>query len=159
MILDADGINAFAGRLSDLAERSQETILTPHPGELGRLLGRSTREVVDDRLEATRRACDESGAIIVLKGHLSLVADPLGGIYVNPTGNPGMATGGSGDVLAGMIGSFCAQGHEPLAAARLAVFLHGLSGDLAADSFGELGLAAGDLIARIPEAIARLSAS
>lgn len=159
VVLDADGLNAFAGRLVELSERREETILTPHPGELARLLGISIEEVLSDRLAAVRRACQESGSVVVLKGHLSLIADPLGGVYVNPTGNPGMATGGSGDVLTGMIAGFGSQGHESLGAARLGVFLHGLAGDLAASTVGEAGLTASDLAKRVPEAIERLARS
>jgi NAD(P)H-hydrate epimerase len=159
MVLDADGLNAFAGRLGELAEREAESILTPHPGELARLLGTSTEEVLEDRLASVRRACAESGAVVVLKGHLSLIADPLGGVYVNPTGNPGMATAGSGDVLTGMIAGFGSQGHGPMGAARLGVFVHGLAGDLAANSVGETGLTAGDIVRHVPEAIERIARS
>ena len=159
VVLDADGLNCFAGLVEELSERREETILTPHPGELGRLMGVSTDAVLADRVAAVRRASQAAGAVVVLKGHLSLIADPLGGVYVNPTGNPGMATGGSGDVLTGMIAGFGAQGHEPLSAARLGVFLHGLAGDLAAGKVGETGLTAGDLAERVPEAIERLALS
>ncbi|MDH3744910.1 MAG: NAD(P)H-hydrate dehydratase, partial [Acidobacteriota bacterium] len=112
LVLDADGLNAFAGRLADLASRSAETVLTPHPGELGRLLGVQTAEVEKDRLAAVRAAAAKSGAIVVLKGHLTVIAEPGGDVSVNPTGNPGMATGGSGDVLTGVIASLIAQGHD-----------------------------------------------
>jgi NAD(P)H-hydrate epimerase len=159
VVLDADGLNCFAGLIDELSGRREETILTPHAGELGRLMGISTDAVLADRVAAVRRASEASGAVVVLKGHLSLIADPRGGIYVNPTGNPGMATGGSGDVLTGMIAGLGAQGHEPLDAARLGVFLHGLAGDLAAGTVGETGLTAGDLVERVPEAIERLGRS
>jgi NAD(P)H-hydrate epimerase len=157
LVVDADGLNAFAGRVGELAERKGETILTPHPGELSRLLGVETKEIVGDRVAAVRRAAAESQATVVLKGHLTLIADPLGGIYVNPTGNPGMATGGSGDVLTGMIAGFLTQGYESLDAARLGVYLHGLAGDLAAAEVGEAGLAAGDLLERVPAAVEKLA--
>ena len=123
------------------------------------MLGTSTEEVLEDRLASVRRACAESGAVVVLKGHLSLIADPLGGVYVNPTGNPGMATAGSGDVLTGMIAGFGSQGHGPMGAARLGVFVHGLAGDLAANSVGETGLTAGDIVRHVPEAIERIARS
>jgi NAD(P)H-hydrate epimerase len=159
VVLDADGLNAFAGRLEALGERRSETVLTPHPGELARLLGITVGEVLEDRAAAVRRGCDECRAVLVLKGHHSLVGDPLGGIYVNPTGNPGMATGGSGDVLTGIIAGLIGQGTGPFEAARLGVFLHGLAGDLAVERSGEAGLVAGDLLGRLPEAIERLVSS
>lgn len=149
LVLDADGLNAFAGRLAELAKRPAPTVLTPHPGELGRLLGVPTSEVVANRLELARKAARDSGAVVVVKGHLTLIAEAGRGVWVNPTGNPGMATGGTGDVLTGMIGALLAEGMEPLDAARLGVFVHGLAGDEAAASWGERSLAAGDLIESI----------
>jgi NAD(P)H-hydrate epimerase len=159
VVLDADGLNAYSGRLAELATREYETVLTPHPGELSRLLGISTEDVLADRIGSVRNACKISRATVVLKGNLSLVAEPSGGIHVNPTGNPGMATGGSGDVLTGILAGLWAQGHSAVDAALLAVFLHGLAGDLAAEALGESGLTAGDIVARVPEAIARLARS
>jgi hydroxyethylthiazole kinase-like uncharacterized protein yjeF len=157
-VVDADGLNAFAGRLGELAGRAAPAVLTPHPGELGRLLGISTAEVQADRPAAARRAAAESGAIVVLKGHRTLVADPTGGLYINPTGNPGMATGGTGDVLTGVLGGLAAQRLQPIVAAQLGVYLHGLAGDLALERLGGRGLAAGDLIEALPAAFARLAA-
>jgi hydroxyethylthiazole kinase-like uncharacterized protein yjeF len=156
LVVDADGINAFAGRAGDLAGRRSETVLTPHPGELGRLLGISTAEVQADRVAAARRAAGETGAIVVLKGNLTLVASGRA-VFVNPTGNPGMATGGSGDVLTGMIAGLLAQGLDALDATLLAVYLHGLAGDLAAAALGEVSLAAGDLLGALPEAFQELA--
>jgi hydroxyethylthiazole kinase-like uncharacterized protein yjeF len=155
LVLDADGINAFAGRAADLAARRAETILTPHPGELGRLLGISTAQIQEDRVAAARGAAEETGAIVVLKGHLTLVASGTA-VFVNPTGNPGMATGGSGDVLTGLIAGLIAQGLDALDATVLAVYLHGLAGDLVATRLGEMALAAGDLIEILPAAFAAL---
>jgi hydroxyethylthiazole kinase-like uncharacterized protein yjeF len=155
LVLDADGINAFAGRAADLAARRAETILTPHPGELGRLLGISTAQIQEDRVAAARGAAEETGAIVVLKGHLTLVASGTA-VFVNPTGNPGMATGGSGDVLTGLIAGLIAQGLDALDATVLAVYLHGLAGDLVAARLGEMALAAGDLIEILPAAFAAL---
>ncbi len=159
LVLDADGLNAFVGAVASLAERRGETVLTPHPGELARLLGVTTAEVVADRIGAARRAAELSGAIVALKGHLTLVADPLGGVAVNPTGNPGMATGGSGDVLTGMIAALAGQGMGAALAARLGVFLHGLAGDLAAEERGEISLSAGDLVELLPTAFERLASA
>jgi hydroxyethylthiazole kinase-like uncharacterized protein yjeF len=155
LVLDADGLNAFAGRAAELAARRAETILTPHPGELGRLLGISTAQIQEDRVAAARGAAEETGAIVVLKGHLTLVASGTA-VFVNPTGNPGMATGGSGDVLTGLIAGLLAQGLDALDATVLAVYLHGLAGDLAAGRLGEMALAAGDLIEILPAALAAL---
>ncbi len=154
LVLDADGLNAFAGALAELraalADRQGEVILTPHPGELARLLGVATGEIVEDRVAAARRAATEIGAITVLKGVPTLVADPRGGIALNRTGNPGMATGGSGDVLTGMIAALVGQGYDPIAAAQLGVYAHGWAGDLAAEARGEIGLAAADLLEALP---------
>lgn len=155
VVIDADGLNAFAGHAGDLTSRRAETVLTPHPGELGRLLGVSTAQIQEDRVAAARGAAEETGAIVVLKGHLSLIASGTA-VFVNPTGNPGMATGGSGDVLTGLIAGLIAQGLDALDATVLAVYLHGLAGDLAAGRIGEIALAAGDLIELLPAAFAAL---
>ena len=155
LVLDADGINAFAGRAAELAGRRAETVLTPHPGELGRLLGISTAQIEEDRIAAARGAAEETGAIVVLKGNLSLIASGTA-VFVNPTGNPGMATGGTGDVLTGLIAGLLAQGLDALDATVLAVYLHGLAGDLAVSRLGEMSLAAGDLIEILPAAFAAL---
>lgn len=156
MVLDADGLNAFVGSIDRLAERSAETVLTPHPGELGRLLSRSSAEVQADRIAAAKGAAVRSGSVVVLKGHQSLVSAPNGEVYINQTGNPGMASGGMGDVLTGLIASLMAQGNSALTAAQLGVHLHGLAGDVAAADRGEVGLAAEDLLGSLPEAFRRL---
>jgi NAD(P)H-hydrate epimerase len=160
LVLDADGVNAFAGRAGELGGRKAATVLTPHPGELGRLLGIATKDVQADRLGAARRAARETQAIVVLKGGRTLIAAPDGDVAINPTGNPGMATGGSGDVLTGLVAGLIAQreayGLEILDAVRLAVYLHGLAGDLAVVEKGENALAAGDLLEFLPQAFARL---
>jgi hydroxyethylthiazole kinase-like uncharacterized protein yjeF len=160
LVLDADGLNAFAGRAGELAVRLglAPTVLTPHPGELGRLLGIATAAVQADRPAAARRAAEETGAIVVLKGSLTLVAAPGGGgVHVNPTGNPAMASGGTGDVLTGLLGGLLAQRLDPLDAARLAVYLHGLAGDLALARLRGPSLAAEDLITSLPAAFAALA--
>ena len=158
LVLDADGVNAFAGRAGELAGRpaGTATVLTPHPGELARLLGLGVAEVQADRVAAARRAAAECAALVVLKGHRSLVATPSGAVYVSPTGNAGMATGGSGDVLTGTLAALLAQLDDPLTAVQLGVFAHGLAGDLAAAERGEVGLAAGDLVTALPAALRRL---
>jgi NAD(P)H-hydrate epimerase len=165
LVIDADGINAFAGRAGEIAGRypaGRETVLTPHPGEMGRLLGISTAEVQADRVAAVRRAAKETAAVVVLKGHLTLVAIPEeeGGeaeVYVNPTGNPALATGGTGDVLTGLLAGLLAQGLGAGEAACLAVYLHGLAGDLVAARRGDRGLAAGDLVDVLPVAFRALA--
>ena len=160
LVLDADGINAFAGRAGDLKGRKTPTVLTPHPGELGRLLGMSTADVQADRLAAVRRAAAETGAIVVLKGSRTRVHSPGGSVWINPTGNPGMATGGTGDVLTGITAGEIAQreayGLEVRDAVLLAVYLHGLAGDLAVRRTGENALAAGDLVDSLGAAFSAL---
>ena len=153
LLIDGDGLTALAGQPDLLRERTHPTILTPHPGEMARLLGTSVREVQADRVAAALRAAQAWRATIVLKGAHTLIAHPDGRAYVNLSGNPGMATAGSGDVLTGVIaGMFAAQHLDFETAARLGVFIHGLAGDLAALDLGE-GLVAGDILARVPEAI------
>lgn len=154
--LDADGVNAFAGRAGELTARGAATVLTPHPGELARLLGVATRDVSADRRGAVRRAARETGAVVLLKGHLTLVADPTGSVWVSPTGNPGLATGGTGDVLTGVVGALLAQGFEPVEAACLGAWVHGLAGDLAAERTGQVSLRASDLLDALPAAFERL---
>ena len=149
-VIDADGIVAFAGRAGDLRRVTAPLVLTPHPGELALLLGMSTTEVQADRPGALRLAVEVTGAVVVLKGAHSLIGVPGGQIYVNPTGNRGMGTGGSGDVLAGTIAGLLAQGMAPPEAAAAGVYLHGLAGDLAAARLGSDGLLAGDLIDELP---------
>jgi len=156
VIVDADGLNAMAGVIGRLRDRSAETILTPHPGELGRLLGVTASEVQVDRPAAARAAAERSGAVVVLKGHQSLVVSPTGDVFVNPTGNPGMASGGTGDVLTGLIAGLVSQGHAALSAAQLGTYLHGAAGDLAADRVGEASLSASDLLESYPEALRAL---
>ncbi len=157
LVLDADGVNAFAGRAEELASRRAETVLTPHPGELGRLLSRPTPRGSEDRFEAATAAAAQTGAVVVLKGHRTVIATPSGLLFVNSTGNPGMATAGSGDVLAGVLGGLLAQGLDALTASRTAVYLHGLAGDLAAAKLGQAGVLAGDLAELLPEASLRVS--
>ena len=156
LVLDADGVNAFAGRHRELTGRAAPTVLTPHPGELARLLGVGTKEVAADRLGSVRRAARETGAVVVLKGHLTLIAEPGGAVRVSPTGNPGLATGGTGDVLTGVVGALLAQGYLAVEAACLGAYVHGLAGDLAAERLGEVSLRASDLIDALPAAFERL---
>ncbi|MBI4611928.1 MAG: NAD(P)H-hydrate dehydratase [Candidatus Rokubacteria bacterium] len=156
MVVDADGLTALAGHLDHLRKAAAPRCLTPHPGEMARLLGVSVSEVQADRIETVSEFCQRYGAYVVLKGARSTIGEPGGTVYINPTGNPGMASGGSGDVLTGMVGAFLARGLDPLAALQAGVFLHGLAGDLARDMRGEEGLIAGDILEAIPPAIAEV---
>ncbi len=156
VVLDADGISAFAGDPRALRARAADLVITPHPGELGRLLGVATDAVVKARWEHARMAARETGAVVVLKGRQTLISDPVLGTWVNPTGNPGMASGGAGDVLTGVIAALLAQGLEPRSAARLGVYVHGLAGDLAAAARGETSMAAADLVDELAAAFKSL---
>jgi len=158
LLVDADGLNALAGHRRVLGTRPAPTVITPHPGEMARLLGWSAIQVQTDRLAAVREAARGLGCIALLKGARTLVAAPQGNLLVNPTGNPGMATGGTGDVLSGMIGAFLGMGVSPLQAAGLGAYLHGLAGDLAAERLSMPALIAGDLLDSLPEAFRRLLA-
>ena len=153
VVLDADGLNAFAGELPALQKLQLKLILTPHPGEMARLWGRKVEEVEQDRQKIALETARLLGCVVVLKGHQTVVVDAAGASYINNTGNPGMAGGGSGDVLTGMIAGLAAQGAAPRAAAVAGVYLHGLAGDLAAKEKGEYGMIASDLVDHIPEAI------
>ncbi len=152
LVLDADGLNAHAGRLKDLAGRSAPTVLTPHEGELGRLLEIDSAEVKARRLHHVREAARRSGAIVVLKGDDTLVAEPDGRVAVNPGATPALATAGTGDVLSGVLGALLAKDMEPFAAACAAVFLHARAGQIAAERVGAEGVIASDVIAALPHA-------
>jgi NAD(P)H-hydrate epimerase len=156
MVVDADGLTALSGHLDLLAQARGPRCLTPHPGEMARLLGATVAEVQADRIETAHRFAVAHNVHVVLKGDLSVIAGPAGPVLLNPTGNPGMASGGTGDVLTGMLGAFLARGLEPTAAMTCAVYLHGLAGDLGARARGEEGLVAGDVVDAIPEAIRRI---
>lgn len=153
LVIDADGLNALAADKDLLLRSKAPVIVTPHPGEMGRLLGVPAAEVQQNRLGAARRFARTYGVIVVLKGAGTVVALPGGETFVNSTGNPGMATGGTGDALTGMIAGFLAQGYPPAQAACLGVYLHGRAGDLAAGEKGEAPMIAGDLIENIPAAL------
>ncbi len=161
VVLDADGLNAFAGRADELSKRKSTTLaLTPHPGEMARLLGCTTQEVQGQRLEAALRAAARWNAYVVLKGFHTILATPDGRAFINSTGNPGMATGGTGDVLTGMLagltGQFGTDHWERVLG--LGVYLHGLAGDLAATRLGEAPMIASDLVAAIPQAFEQVRA-
>lgn len=151
VIVDADGINIVAEHIDLLHECRAPLILTPHPGEMARLLKTSVADVQSNRREMACRFAAGHNAITVLKGAGTLVASPDGRLYRNTTGNPGMAKGGSGDVLAGMVASFVAQGAEPFNAAASAVYLHGLAGDRCAASFSQTAMLPTEIVGMLPE--------
>lgn len=146
LVLDADALNVLAGDLKLL--KSAMAVLTPHPGEMARLLGRPVR----DRWEDARAFAQQHNVTLVLKGAHTVVTDPTGVLWINATGNPGMAKGGMGDALTGILGAFVARGLPLLEAAKAAVHLHGLAGDLAAETIGEEALQTSDVIAHLPAA-------
>ena len=153
MVVDADGLNAFEHHANELNGAGRVLVITPHPGEMARLVGCTTGDVQGDRLGIARKFARDHELIVVLKGHRTLVAQPDGKVWVNVTGNPGMATGGTGDILTGMVAGMIAQyPHQPLRAARAAVHLHGLAGDCARSVMGEHSLVATDLLGNLPSA-------
>jgi NAD(P)H-hydrate epimerase len=156
MVIDADGLNAFQGKTELLDGRERQLILTPHPGEMSRLTGLSIKAVQADRLNVAREFAQQHHLVLVLKGNNTMIALPDGQVWVNPTGNPGMATGGTGDILTGMTAGVIAQMPDDIAHATIAaVYLHGLAGDVAAETMGEHSLTATDLLTGLPEAFRR----
>jgi len=151
MVLDADGLNALPSPPDLLKTRNGPLVLTPHPGEFARLLGCDIPTVQAQRRELALRFAADHNVVLVLKGHGTIVTDGRR-VFVNGTGNPGMATGGTGDVLTGLIAALLGQRLEPFAAAQLGVYLHGRAGDLARDALGETALIASDLIDYLPRA-------
>jgi len=156
-VIDADGLNIVASKLDVLRRMAGPVVLTPHPGEFARLAGRPNAEVLRHRLELVPEFAAKHGVIVVLKGYRTLIAGPDGRVFVNPTGNPGMATGGTGDVLGGMIVSQLAQEKDTLGAVLSAVYAHGLAGDIAADRLSEKALVAGDIVRYLPAALKALA--
>jgi NAD(P)H-hydrate epimerase len=161
VVLDADGLNAFAGQAKLLDGGKRPLVLTPHPGEMSRLAGVAVAEIAKDPVGVARRFAAEHHCTVVLKGHRTLVVSAEGGVWVNPTGNPGMAKGGSGDVLTGIMAALVAQfasGAQPRCAAECAgaaVYLHGLAGDIAREEMGERAMVASDILDAIGEAFRR----
>lgn len=157
MVVDADGINACVGHLDIFKSRKTPLVLTPHSGEMARLLGIEVKDVEAARKDVALKFANEYNTVLVLKGRNTVVANPAGDVYINETGNVGMATGGTGDVLTGMIASFIGQGIEPFTAAVLGVYFHGMAGDIARHEKGALSLLATDLLNKIPEALKTLA--
>lgn len=160
IVLDADGLNAFERRANELNAKGRTLVITPHPGEMARLVGLSIPDVQRDRLGVARRFAREHELIVVLKGHRTLIVAPGGEAWVNTTGNPGMATGGTGDILTGMVaGMLAQQPKQPFEAVLAAVHLHGLAGDVMREKLGEHSLIATDLLTGLPEAFRRTAES
>jgi NAD(P)H-hydrate epimerase len=157
LVVDADALNIIASGRAQADLSGAQAVITPHPGEAARLLGVSAADIQADRRTAAARLAKEYGAAAVLKGKGSLVATPSSDMFENTTGNPGMATGGAGDVLTGLIAAFAARGMSAADAATAGVFIHGLAGDIAADEKGEYGLIATDIVNTLPAAIKRVS--
>jgi ADP-dependent NAD(P)H-hydrate dehydratase / NAD(P)H-hydrate epimerase len=159
-VLDADGLNAFEGKADKLSGRDRPLVLTPHPGEIARLTGMSVAAIQRDRINVARTFAKQYELILVLKGDRTIVSNPSGEAWVNPTGNPGMATGGTGDILTGIIAGMLAQNPKRAFEAVLAaVYLHGLAGDVARENLGEQSMVATDLLKSLPEAFWRLRAT
>lgn len=156
-VIDADALNALSSDTSILKNKACKTVITPHPGEMARLIGCSIEDVENNREKVALDFAKEYDTVVVLKGHATVVAAPNGELHINPTGNSGMASGGMGDVLTGIIASFIGQGTDPFGAAILGTFLHGFAGDIAAKEIGKFGLIASDVIDKLPYAIKGLS--
>ncbi|MFC1708868.1 NAD(P)H-hydrate dehydratase [Candidatus Omnitrophota bacterium] len=160
-VIDADAINAWIGFMDKFKvgvsclplPKSNLRIITPHPGELGRIMDVKAKDIQNKRRDFAKKFAEEYNAILVLKGHLTIVASPFGSLYVNKTGNSGMSTAGSGDVLDGVISAFLAQGLPSFEAAKLGAYIHGLAGDLAVKDKTQLGMIASDIIDYLPAAI------
>ncbi|MEW6686015.1 MAG: NAD(P)H-hydrate dehydratase [Candidatus Edwardsbacteria bacterium] len=153
MVIDADGLNALAGKPEIFKKITMPTVITPHPGELSRLLNTSVEEIKRDRIGKAEEAAQNLGVVVVLKGAPTVIAEPSGLSWINPTGNAGMATAGVGDVLTGVIAGMMAQGLSPLEAAQVGVYLHGLAGDIASEEKTEYSMMARDVLENIPKAI------
>lgn len=157
MLIDADGINALSEDMDILLKhanrRSCRVVVTPHPGEMSRLTGESIEAIQNNRVGVASAFAGKYGVTVVLKGEGTVIASPDGRTHINNSGNPGMATGGTGDVLSGVIASFMGQGLDPFEASVLGVFAHGMAGDIASRDKGVYGMTAGDLAERIPTAL------
>jgi len=156
LVIDADGLNLVAGRTGLLEKLKAPAVLTPHPGEMARLTGMSTADVQRDRVACARNFAAATGTIVVLKGAATVIAAPGGKVHVNPTGNPGMASGGMGDVLTGIIAGLITQGYAPEMSAVAGVYLHGAAADALAASGTPVGYLASELLDQVPEQLGRL---
>ena len=156
LIIDADALNALAQSLDTISQLKTEAILTPHPKEMSRIMGVETSKILENRIELASRFAHDHSVIIVLKGAATVISQPSGLTTINPTGNPGMATAGSGDILTGIIASLVAQGFSTPKAAIAGTYLHGLSGDIFAQKESQASLIAGDLLRTLPETMKRI---
>lgn len=156
MVIDADALNILEGDISLLGRRQAPTVITPHPGEMSRLLGIPASKVQAKRVSLSRETAVKQGIVVVLKGARTVIAGSDGNVFINPTGNSGMASAGMGDVLTGIIASLVSQGIECLEAAKAGVFLHGLAGDIAADVKGKEAMIAGDLLDSLSEVFLKI---
>jgi NAD(P)H-hydrate epimerase len=159
ILIDADGLNALEGDTSIFKDRQVPILITPHPGEMARLTGLAVEEIQQNRQEIARKYAAEWGITVVLKGNKTVVASPSGEVFINMSGNPGMATAGSGDVLSGVILGLMAQGLSPQSSAMAGVYIHGRAGDRAAETSGQRGLVAGDLLTNLPYILHELEIS
>jgi hydroxyethylthiazole kinase-like uncharacterized protein yjeF len=150
IILDADGLTALATQPKTLPIKNRSLMLTPHPGEMARLIRSQVKEVLENRVRLSRNFSQSQHVHLILKGHPTLITTPKGEVFINPTGNPGMASGGTGDVLTGMIGGLVCQGFDILTSLQVAVYLHGMAGDEGTQEMGEKSLIATDIIEKIP---------
>ncbi|MFH1791351.1 MAG: NAD(P)H-hydrate dehydratase [Candidatus Omnitrophota bacterium] len=153
VVLDADGLNSIADCVDVLKKRKGVTVVTPHPGEMARLAGCTVEAVQKDRESVAKSFSLKYNCVSILKGYRTVVVSPEGDIYVNDTGNTGMSTAGSGDVLTGMVASFMGQGIDAYSASVLAVYFHGMAGDAAARDVGPFGMIAGDILDRVPQVL------
>ncbi len=153
VVIDADAITLISKNLSVLKNFNIPVVLTPHPGEMARLIGKKNRDVQDDRIDVSRSFSRKYGVYLVLKGARTVISTPDGKIFINPTGNPGMAAGGMGDVLTGIIGGLLAQGYNAENSCKIGVFLHGLAGDMASKEISESGFLASEVADLTPKAI------
>ncbi len=159
VVIDADGLNNMAGRVEALRDTASKIILTPHPGEMARLMDMTTSQVQSDRIGVAGALAGKTGATVVLKGAGTVIALPDGDIHINPTGNPGLSTAGTGDVLSGMVGGLLAQGYDAAAASVAAVYIHGAAGDEVRKENGGMGMIATDILPFIPKVIKSLTES
>lgn len=156
IVIDADGINILAREPGILKQKKGDVILTPHPGEMGRLIGKSAEEVQQDRVGVARAFAAEFGVWIVLKGARTLITSPAGDLFISTGGNPGMASGGMGDVLTGLVGGFLSLSRDPALSSTAGVFIHAAAGDRAKQRVGEISLIARDVLSEVPGVIAAL---
>ena len=156
MVIDADGLNNIAGHTQILKAAAGPVVITPHPGEMARLLDTTAQQIQKDRIGAAKNFASAHAVHVVLKGARTVIAHPDGTVYVNPTGNPGMASGGMGDVLTGVIAGLITQGYSPETAARTGVYLHGAAADTLAEKIGPVGFLAGEVMNAVPEEIKKL---